>query len=115
MRIAFTSCLSTRALAHQPVWDQIAACQPDALVLLGDSVYIDVPGQAPLGDDAFCRHLHGLYRAQLQVPGFAALTQRLRQPDKLGVHAIWDDHDFLWNDAGSREALRPDEIGRAHV
>lgn len=47
MNIAFTSCMSTRALAVQPVWGQIASKHPDALVLLGDSVYMDVPGQAP--------------------------------------------------------------------
>ncbi len=113
MKIAFTSCMSTRCLKQQPVWSQIADRQPDALVLLGDSVYIDVPGQAPEGDDAFCRHLHGLYRDQLLVPGFASLLQTLRGPGKLGVHAIWDDHDFLWNDADSVEALRSPNIGRA--
>ena len=45
MRIAFTSCFSTRGTGHQAVWDHIAEKTPDALVLLGDSVYADVPGQ----------------------------------------------------------------------
>lgn len=113
MKVAFTSCMSTRALGVQPVWGQIASKHPDALVLLGDSVYMDVPGPAPESDNEYAEQMLALYRRQLQVPGFASLLAQLRAPAALGTHAIWDDHDFLWNDADAAQALRPDAIGRA--
>lgn len=113
MKIAFTSCMSTRAMGVQPVWSHIASQQPDALVLLGDSVYIDVPGETPVGNDEFARHLRNLYQRQLEVPNFAKLTEVLRGPQKLGTHAIWDDHDFFGNDADSDRVLKATAIGRA--
>ena len=103
MKIAVTSCMNIRQLTDQPVWQQIGAHQPDALVLLGDSIYSDVPWPmlegAPVSVqdmrlNDFQRHLHGLYLAQLQEPNFAALVQSVPRS-----FAIWDDHDFLWNNA----------------
>ena len=108
MRIAFTSCFSAALFPRQPVWREIAAARPDRLVLLGDSIYLDCSGglaedgQTPLNTTgvktlsatAFARHAHGLYRQQWQQADFQALLAT-----GLSVHAIWDDHDFLWNDA----------------
>ena len=111
MRIAFASCMCTRVFADQPVWTQIAAQQPDALVLLGDSIYLDIAtpsGQAPqdMTDDEFARHLHALYSELLSQPRFRSLVRGLPAGR---VHAIWDDHDFLWNDAlGAQVAQRPE-------
>ena len=103
-KLAFTSCASATAYPHsQPVWAQIAAESPDALVLLGDSIYIDVPGQVPLGDHEFAVHVHQLYQRQLAIPEFRALVARVG----LRSFAIWDDHDFLWNDVLGKEARRP--------
>ena len=42
MKIAFASCMCTRVFSDQPVWEQVAAQKPDRLVLLGDSVYLDI-------------------------------------------------------------------------
>lgn len=112
MKIAFTSCMSTAAYAKsQPVWATVAAQKPDVLVLLGDSVYIDCPPQPDgfghghpsdnaYNDNDFATHLHSLYQRQLNVPEFKALIGR----ENLQTYAIWDDHDFLWNDADSRNA-----------
>jgi alkaline phosphatase D len=116
--LAFTSCMSTHAFCDtQPVWKQIANESPDALVLLGDSVYIDCPpvgdgngcehpSDASYVDRAFAEHLLNLYRKQLAVPEFAALLA------KIPAFAIWDDHDFLWNDADSSLSNGPSFIGR---
>lgn len=110
MKIAFTSCMSTDSFPKtQAVWSQIAALRPDALVLLGDSVYIDVPHHpdhagvtSPMSegysDHDFAMHLHALYQRQLAIPEFAAL---IAQTD---TYAIWDDHDFLWDNAGQAQA-----------
>jgi alkaline phosphatase D len=109
MRIAFTSCFSADLFPDQPVWKEIANAQPDVLVLLGDSIYLDersgpLAGVAhallPRGTHApdpaaFAEHAHRLYRMQLEQEQFKALlaTKNLR------TYAIWDDHDFLWNNA----------------
>lgn len=109
MRIAFTSCVCTPAFRDQPVWDWIAARQPDHLVLLGDSIYLDVPittrHPQDMGDDEFARHLHRLYTQLIQQTQFAALVRAMPAGR---VWSIWDDHDFLWNDAlGAELALNP--------
>ncbi|WP_156370407.1 MULTISPECIES: hypothetical protein [unclassified Acidovorax] len=111
-KIAFTSCMSTEVFsARQPVWEDIGWHKPDVLVLLGDSIYIDCPW--PKGPDGmvtepallnpsdFAAHVHRLYRKQLAVPEFRTLLQQ----DGLATYAIWDDHDFLWNDARQQQAL----------
>lgn len=108
MRIAFTSCFSAVLFKKQPVWKEIAAARPDKLVLLGDSMYLDCSGglaedgQTPLNAEgvrtlsanAFAKHAHGLYAKQWKQKEFQDLLK-----SGVEVHAIWDDHDFLWNDA----------------
>jgi hypothetical protein len=42
MRIAFVSCICRQVFDDQPVWDWIRDQVPDKLVLLGDSVYLDI-------------------------------------------------------------------------
>jgi hypothetical protein len=98
MRIAFTSCSNRRLFKPQAVWNAIAAHAPDALVLLGDSIYLDVPWAGAthprkLSEVDFVEHGRRLYAAQLAEPGFAALVKAVP------THAIWDDHDFLWNES----------------
>jgi alkaline phosphatase D len=83
----------------QPVWDWIAAQQPDRLLLLGDSTYFDIdtashPRDMP--DWAFAQHIYQRYAELIAQPQFAALVQAMPPGT---VDAIWDDHDFLWNDA----------------
>jgi alkaline phosphatase D len=71
------------------------------LLLLGDSIYLDVGG--PFGADTLMRlaemelaqHAHTLYSLQIKQPQFKALVQR----PTVTTYAIWDDHDFLWNNA----------------
>lgn len=114
MKIAFTSCMNITQRPAQPVWQQVAEQNPHILVLLGDSVYIDVPwpsvsGTAKaiedLSETEFMAHMHGLYRRQLNEVHFATLVK------KVPAYAIWDDHDFLGND--SRGAgLPPARLGQ---
>jgi len=100
MRIAFASCMCTRVFENQPVWDWIARRQPDHLVLLGDSIYLDVTldGVHPkdLSDNDFALRLFALYTELLAQPSFKALVDGMA-PGR--IWSIWDDHDFLWNDA----------------
>jgi len=99
MKIALASCVCTHVFKDQPVWEHIAAAQPDFLVLLGDSLYLDInPAVHPeqLDDDGFGKLLHKRYTELLKQKQFVALVRQLG-PGR--VFSIWDDHDFLWNDA----------------
>jgi alkaline phosphatase D len=99
MRIAFASCMFNRVFSDQPVWSWIAAQEPDALVLLGDSTYFDVdslPHPQDMDDFAFAQHLFARYGELMAQPQFAALVGGMPEGT---VHRIWDDHDFLWDDA----------------
>jgi alkaline phosphatase D len=109
MRIAFTSCFSAQLFKDQPVWDEIAAANPDVLVLLGDSMYLDVGGpelgsagvQAMTAHD-FSVHAHKRFTGVLAQKQFKALVQT----PTLSTYAIWDDHDFLWNDACGADVMK---------
>ena len=106
MKIAFTSCMAYTVFAQQPVWDQIAAQRPDRLLLLGDSVYIDAPPY-PIGmihpkqmaPVEFLQHVLGRWRNQLDQPQFRALVKAVP------TDAIWDDHDFLWDECYGEGAI----------
>ena len=91
MRIAFASCMFNRIVERQPVWDWIAAKDPDHLVLLGDSFYLDlqIGGRHPqdMLPMEFGEHLHTLYGELIAQPEFAALVRALSAGH---VHAIWD-------------------------
>lgn len=109
MRIAFTSCFSSAICPDQPVWAWIEALRPDHLVLLGDSIYMDVPvvndHPKTMLDNDFAQHMHQLYRAQLAQPQFLKLLKAMG-PKR--VWSTWDDHDFLWNNAwGAHERNNP--------
>lgn len=103
MKVAFVSCICTDLFPDQPVWQHIAAHRPDHLVLLGDSIYLDIDSPKPpqeMEDDEFAQHLWKRYSSLLAHPGFSSLVRSL----PLGrVFSIWDDHDFLWNDAWGAE------------
>jgi alkaline phosphatase D len=89
-------------MSKQPVWAHIAAKKPDCLVLLGDSIYADVPAPQINGQiktmsemevNEFMVHMHGLYRKQLAETNFSTLIKLVP------TYAIWDDHDFLGNNS----------------
>lgn len=102
MKIAFTSCCDPVNDPVQKAWTALAAQKPDRLILLGDNMYMDYGlGPHPLRNgapknlppDEFSRYMHGYYAMQWDV---AAFRQALVGPS---VEAIWDDHDFAWNNA----------------
>ncbi|MHC4755706.1 MAG: alkaline phosphatase D family protein, partial [Planctomycetota bacterium] len=66
--------------ANERMWDTIGSHTPEALLLLGDNVYIDFPQK-------FCDlHKYTYYRRQSR-PEFRKLTS------SVPVYSIWDDHD----------------------
>jgi len=70
---------------RERMWTTIAKAQPDALMLLGDNVYIDDPTTPEM--QKYC-----YYRRQSR-PEFEKLIAQT------AVYSIWDDHDFAKNDS----------------
>lgn len=94
MKLAIASCCKLQQVTPQPVWSEIRAEQPDALLLLGDNVYLDHDHHSnPL---ALAAELQTLYRAQFAEPNFAGLLSDLRARGA-ELLAIYDDHDLLGN------------------
>ena len=88
--------------AHERIWDTIADQEPDALLLLGDNVYIDLP-EKPRG-----LHQYTYYRRQSR-PEFRRLVS------STPVFAIWDDHDCALDDVWmgpylDRPSWKPDML-----
>ncbi|MYH26483.1 MAG: hypothetical protein F4156_14785 [Holophagales bacterium] len=82
--VAFGGCAGYTP-ANERMWDTIAAHSPQALLLLGDNVYIDLPEQpGPFHDYTY-------YQRQSR-PEFRRLVSATP------VYAVWDDHDAAVDD-----------------
>lgn len=81
--VAFGSCADERKFPAQPIWGQILAAQPDALVLLGDTPYIDSTRLAVQ------RRRYAEFHDHADVAGCLRC---------LSTYATWDDHDYTTND-----------------
>lgn len=108
MKIIFTSCVRFEAFPEQKEWDWIYDEDPDYLFLLGDNIYMDygiwpfskeyVGSPERLTNEGFKEVMEQKYINQFEkVPAFKRLLDKMRA--KNGFFAIWDDHDFAWNNA----------------
>ena len=108
MKIAFTSCIRYEAFKEQNEWDYIYDADPDYLFLLGDNIYMDygiwpftseyVMAPKKYSIEKFQTIMEAKYINQFEnVPAFKRLLDKMRA--KNGFYAIWDDHDFAWNNA----------------
>ena len=123
VKIAIASCARRQLVPDQPAWREIADEDPDALLLLGDNMYLDreddtigKPPSASLAQrkkDAkkLAKQLTARYVDQFSEPNFRQLMiamgllgangkrhadEELKaSPSK--VFPIYDDHDFLGN------------------
>jgi len=98
MKIAFTSCFDASQDPTQEVWLDMLGHQPDVLLLLGDSIYMDfwphLGRPRTLSDAQFAEEMYSRYRRQWGVASFRTLIRAVAH-----VGIIWDDHDFAWNGA----------------
>ena len=122
-RIAFAACFKLNSDPQQRVWQEIAAQQPDHLLLLGDQIYMDFQGDkrrgdgeligyelgdpANLADSVFEQQMRLRYQRQLAAPGFRALVEATLVKGK--VDLVWDDHDFGFNNAIGRPGGEMDD------
>lgn len=82
--IAFGGCAGYTPW-NERIWDKILEFNPQALLLLGDNVYLDIP------DHPGAFHQYTMYRRQSR-PEFRRLMSATP------VYAIWDDHDAAMDD-----------------
>jgi alkaline phosphatase D len=80
------------------IFDAIAAKQPDLMLWLGDNLYFQRPDFL---DPASMSARHRRQRA------FEPLARLLTATSHI---AIWDDHDFGWNDADSAYPLKAEAL-----
>lgn len=92
IRIAFGSCARVQIDQQQPVFDAIAAMEPDLFLWLGDNIYADSDTEGAFNDN---------YARQRSV---ASLQPLLRSVPQL---AVWDDHDFGYNDSDGKNPVKP--------
>jgi len=79
VRIAFGGCAKFFP-ANERIWDTIRLRRPDAFLILGDNVYLDLPeAVGPVHDYT--------YHQRQSRPEFRRLTAGVP------TYAIWDDHD----------------------
>lgn len=83
-KVAFGGCAGYTP-AHEEIWDVILSKRPDAMLQLGDNVYIDAPGMP----GAF--HKYTYYQRQSR-PEYRRMISRVPN------YAIWDDHDAGMDD-----------------
>ncbi|MEO1437025.1 MAG: alkaline phosphatase D family protein [Bacteroidota bacterium] len=82
-KIAFGSC------GHEdhelPIFNRIVSHAPDYFIFLGDNIY---------GDTKDMEVLRKKYEKLGEKPSYQNLKAHTQ------IRAVWDDHDFGWNDAG---------------
>jgi len=81
--IAFGSCGDQRY--PQPILERVVEKKPDIFIYLGDNIYSDTYSMDTLRKN---------YNILANKPEF----QKLKAATKL--YAVWDDHDYGWNDSG---------------
>lgn len=69
---------------NEYVWNTILSFKPCAFLMQGDNVYIDNEE-----DNDFQRYCYYRRQSRPEFRSFVASTP---------IYAIWDDHDFCWND-----------------
>ncbi len=84
--IAFGSCVKGD---DSKVWKNISSKNPDILILLGDSIYLK---EKHFGKK---KKIIKKYKSIYKNKAFKKLKKRTR------VYAIWDDHDYGYNNADS--------------
>lgn len=94
--IAFGSCANDEFPDH-PIWDAIVESSPDAMIFMGDNVYLDIVDVLASGS---AEGFEPDYDRLSDSRGF----QRLR--NITDFHAIWDDNDYGANDGGREFELR---------
>ena len=87
--IAFGSC--NHQGKPQEHWQAITEVKPDLFVMLGDNIY---------GDTRDMKLLEKKWQGLADLPGYQQLQKMCP------IEAVWDDHDYGENDAGSNYPMK---------
>ncbi|MBF0280419.1 MAG: alkaline phosphatase family protein [SAR324 cluster bacterium] len=88
-RIGFGSCMREDWDPQQKIFNRIRKLKPDAFMLIGDTVYNDLP--SGMLDRPY--ELEEKYDRQLKIRRFRDFYKNFP------IYTIWDDHDYWENDA----------------
>ena len=88
-RVGFGSCLRADLDEKQRIFNRIRKLNPHAFMLIGDTVYNDLP--SGVFDQPY--RLEKKYNRQLQIRRFQDFYSQIP------LYTVWDDHDFWENDA----------------
>ena len=87
--VAFASCIRPIDVPLQPVWEQVAVYQPNALLLIGDNNYMPMRPSAYEAPESTVAYALARYHRYLRdLPGLRSVLATTP------TYAIWDDHDF---------------------
>lgn len=95
-KIAFGSC--AKEYKAQPIWDKIAARNPDLFLFIGDNQYADtqwIKGRWVSQPVMSKTRLEEAYSTLANIPQFNAFRQ------SVPLLGMWDDHDYGLNDGGT--------------
>lgn len=95
-RIAFGSC--AKQWEPQPIWDSVAAAEPDLFLFIGDAIYGDWHGDKPFTPTA--ESLRADWAKLGAQPRFRALR------NCVPMLATWDNHDYGSHDGGAGFPLK---------
>ncbi len=95
-RIAFGSC--AQQWLPQPIWNDIAAQNPDLFLFLGDAIYGDWDGEKVFTPTP--ETLSRDWGRLAAIPEFAAFKS------KIPILATWDNHDYGKHDGGAEFSLK---------
>ena len=93
--VAFGSCCRIQFDRNQPIFDVVRRLEPNMFFWLGDNIYADTDDPGALSE---------LYTRQRVVESLEPL---LRSTPQL---AIWDDHDFGYNDSDGLSRFKQDSL-----
>lgn len=93
-RIGVGSCNHQSRSQH--MWARIAAADPQLFLFIGDNNY----GDNGWAGDAALASLRAAYAKQAETPELAAFREAVP------MMAVWDDHDYGFNDAGASFTAR---------
>lgn len=95
-RIAFGSC--AKQWEPQPIWNAIAARDPDVFLFLGDAIYGDWHGKEVFTPTP--ESLLADWQGLAEIPEFKAFREQVP------ILATWDNHDYGKHDGGAEFALK---------
>lgn len=94
LRIAVASCMNDFLDKHFAIWGTLAAQNPEYVLMIGDNVYADVSSLTTTHEVDPETLWNRYVDARLRIPFY--FQQKL-----IPTHALWDDHDYGQNNAGS--------------